>query len=224
MSDEVFRIAITAAVALGCIAFVVQAAVALALYRTARKMQQKIDELVDTVEPVVTKFGPVVDKLGPIIDNAAPVLERIGPMMDTTGRVMDQIGAVAQRAAPAVDTARVALTTANRILEEARPHIAEVSGEVAGIARSGREQVERIGGLLHEATDIARTRLEQIDQSVESTVQQIGHVGDTVKHAVMRPVREVNGLAAGISAAVSALVKGRKSSVDNATQDEEMFI
>jgi hypothetical protein len=41
----------------------------------------------------------------------------------------------------------------------------------------------------------------------------------------MRPVREVNGIAAGISAAVSTLVRGQhKSSVDSATQDEEMFI
>ncbi len=55
-------------------------------------------------------------------------------------------------------------------------------------------------------------------------MEQIGQVGDAVKRAAMRPVREVNGLAAGISAAVSLLVKGRKSSVDSATQDEEMFI
>ena len=49
-------------------------------------------------------------------------------------------------------------------------------------------------------------------------------VGDAVKRAVMRPVREANGLAAGISAAVSTLVRGQKSSVASATQDEEMFI
>jgi hypothetical protein len=60
---------------------------------------------------------------------------------------------------------------------------------------------------------------------VESTVEQVEHVGDSVKRAVLRPVREVNGLAAGISAVVSTLVRGaRKSSVDSATQDEEMFI
>ena len=46
-----------------------------------------------------------------------------------------------------------------------------------------------------------------------------------MKRAVLRPVREVNGLAAGISAAVSTLVKGtRQSFVDAAVQDEEMFI
>jgi hypothetical protein len=39
----------------------------------------------------------------------------------------------------------------------------------------------------------------------------------------MRPVREVNGVAAGISAAMTALTR-KKSAVDSATQDEEMFI
>ena len=68
-------------------------------------------------------------------------------------------------------------------------------------------------------------RLEQIDHAVEATVKQIENVSGTVKSAVLRPVREVDGIAAGISAKVSTLGRGRrKSSVDSATQDEEMFI
>jgi hypothetical protein len=55
-------------------------------------------------------------------------------------------------------------------------------------------------------------------------VEQAGQVGENVKRAVMRPVREVNGLAAGVSAVISTLVRGRKYPVDAATQDEEMFI
>jgi len=85
--------------------------------------------------------------------------------------------------------------------------------------------VDRLGNVLTEATGRARTRLEQIDETVQSTVEQVEQVGESVKRAVSRPVREVNGIAAGISAAMSTLVKGpRKSSVDAATQDEEMFI
>jgi hypothetical protein len=84
--------------------------------------------------------------------------------------------------------------------------------------------MERIGEVVQDATARAHDRIEQIDQSVDHTVEQIGQAGDAVKRAAMRPVREVNGLAAGITAAVSSLVKGRKSPVDSATQDEEMFI
>jgi methyl-accepting chemotaxis protein len=113
----------------------------------------------------------------------------------------------------------------NRIVRDVQPQIAEISTETVAIARSGREQVERLGDLLNDAGDRARTRLEQIDHAVESTVEHVEQVSGAIKRAVTRPVREVNGLAAGISAVVSTLVRGaRKSSVDSATQDEEMFI
>src|ERR1035437_1982396 len=224
MSDQVFRIVVASGVFLACIAFLVQAMVALAFYRTARKMHEKVDEIADTVEPVIHKIGPLVDKLVPIIDTISPIMERIGPMMEKTGEVMDQVAPVVQKVGVVVDNVRLTVATTNQILEDTRTRISEVSTEVAGIARSGREQVERVGALLHDASDRARHRLEQIDQSVESTVNQVGQVGDAMKRAVLRPVREVNGGAAGIPAAVSSLVKGRKFSVDAATLDEEMFI
>src|SRR5260370_1354838 len=94
-----------------------------------------------------------------------------------------------------------------------------IQGKVEPLPAKGQS----LGELLHEGAERARHRLEQIDSTVESTVEQVEHVGETVKRAVMRPVKEVNGLAAGISAAVATLVKKpRKSSVDSATQDEEM--
>jgi hypothetical protein len=132
---------------------------------------------------------------------------------------------VVEQAGPVVESARQVLATANEVATDIRPRISEVSEEAVAIARSGRQQVDRFGALLNDASGRARSRMQQIDHSVESTVDQVGQVGDAMKRAVMRPVREANGIAAGISAAVATLVKGtRKSSVDSATQDEEMFI
>ena len=131
-----------------------------------------------------------------------------------------------QRAGEIAVSASQVVATANDVMVDARPQLKDMSVEAAAIVRTGREQVERLGELIQDAGDVARNRIEQIDHAVTSTVDQVEHVGETVKTAVMRPVREVNGLAAGISAAVSTLVRGqqRKSSVDAATQDEEMFI
>jgi methyl-accepting chemotaxis protein len=202
---------VTAAVALASIAFVVQAMAMFALYRVARRMQQKVGPLADQAEPVIGKLGPMISEIG-------LAAQRFGPMID-------KVGLAAGKVAPVADRVESVLATANRIMEENRPRISELSGEAVEIVRSGREQVERIGELLHDAGDCARARLEQIDQAVENTVEQVGQVGDAVKRAVLRPVREVNGLAAGISAAVATLVHhSRKPSVDQATQDEEMFI
>ena len=211
MTEDTFRMVVTAAVALASIAFVVQAMAMFALYRVARRMQQKVGPLADQAEPVIGKLGPMISEIG-------LAAQRCGPMID-------KVGLAAGKVAPVADRVESVLATANRIMEENRPRISELSGEAVEIVRSGREQVERIGELLHDAGDCARARLEQIDQAVENTVEQVGQVGDAVKRAVLRPVREVNGLAAGISAAVATLVHhSRKPSVDQATQDEEMFI
>jgi methyl-accepting chemotaxis protein len=211
VTEDTFRIVVAAAVALVCLAFVAQAVATFALYRVARRMQQKVGPLADRADPVIGKLGPMIDKIGLAAGSVGPVAGRIGVLADKMVPVADEAGMV--------------LATANRIVEEARPRIAELSGEAVDIARSARQQVERLGELLHDAGDRARTRLEQIDQAVDSTVEQVGQVGDAMKRAVLRPVREANGLAAGISAAVSTLVRhSRKPSVDQATQDEEMFI
>jgi len=221
------------------IVFVVQAVVAIAFYRTARKTQAKVEELVDAVAPVLSKIGPVMEKMSPVIDEVGPVIERIAPLMDKTGEAIERLGPVIERTGevvksvrlvveqtgPVVENARLVLASANQVVGDFRPRISQVSDEAVAIARASRQQVDRIGALLTDASGRARARLDQIDHSVENTVEQVGQVGDAMKRAVLRPVREANGLAAGISAAVSTLVKGpRKSSVDGATQDEEMFI
>src|SRR5689334_14701422 len=197
MPDDIFRIVITVAVALACLAFLVQAGVAIALYRVASRMQKKIFPLVDRADALVKQAAPIVAKAGPVID----------------------------RAGPAIDSARGILTKTETIIEEVRPRITEISAEAVAIAKSSRRQVERVGELLEDAGSRAKERLEQIDHSVDNTVEHLEQAGDVMRRAVLRPVREVNGLAAGISAAVSTLVHGsRKSSVASATQDEEMFI
>ncbi|HJT90123.1 MAG TPA: hypothetical protein VJ732_19765 [Bryobacteraceae bacterium] len=197
MSEDVFRIIVTVAVILACIAFIVQAVVALAIYGVARKLQAKISPLVEKLEAVAAKATPAIEKLGPVVEKTGPAVEK----------------------------ATAILTTTHQILEENRPRIAAISKEALVITESGRQQVERLGNLLNDAGERARARLAQIDETVDSTVNQVEHVGESMKRAVMKPVREVNGVAAAISAVVGTLVHGsRRSSVDHATQDEEMFI
>jgi F0F1-type ATP synthase membrane subunit b/b' len=126
---------------------------------------------------------------------------------------------------PLVDRAEPILKTTQQILEENKPRIAEVSVEAVEIAKSARVQAERIGDLLADSAERAKARLAQIDRTVDETVEQVEQVGDAVKSAVLKPVKEVNGLMAGLKAAVSTLAAGsRRPSVDHVTQDEEMFI
>lgn len=211
MPDDLFRLVVAIGVILSCIAFLVQAFMTIALYRIGRQVQQKLAPLIDRGDEAVAKAVPMIDRVGPLLDNAALVIHKAGPLVD--------------QAKGTVERATHVVASAGHTLDELRPRVVEISSDCAAIAKSGREQVERLGSLLNDVSDRARERIDQIDRSVDNTVEQVEQVGEAVKRAALRPVREVNGLAAGISAAFSTLVHGtRRSSVDHATQDEEMFI
>jgi methyl-accepting chemotaxis protein len=225
MAEDTFRIVVTVAVALAAFAFVVQAAVVFAIYHASRKMQQKTARFIDEIEPVIQRAAPTLDRIGPVMDKIGPVVDRVGPMLDKAGPALERIGPMADKFGVLAERAAAMAASATRLVDEARPRVVQISNETATLVRTGREQVQHVGEVLHDAADRARTRLEQIDNAVESTVEQVENVSGAMKRAMLRPVKEVNGVARGISAAVAALVRGqRRSSVDEATQDEEMFI
>jgi|SRR5580658_9410773 ABC-type transporter Mla subunit MlaD len=117
------------------------------------------------------------------------------------------------------------LTTSGAMLAENRPRIAEITAETLVAAKTARQQAERIGGLIDDASGRVKARMAQIDQTVDHTVEQVESATDAVKNAVMKPVKEVNGIVAGVKAALNTYAQGgNRNSPEHATQDEEMFI
>jgi ABC-type transporter Mla subunit MlaD len=231
MSDGVFRWIVSAGVLLVAAVFVVQALTAVAISRALRLMQGKIAGFLASAEPAVARLDPMIERATVLMDTATPqikiagaTIEKAGPVLERARVTIDKAAAAIDRAGPLIDQAKTTLANANLAIEENRPKVSEITEQVAGIARTSREQVDRLGALVEDAGDRARARLAQIDDTVTDAVEQVGEVGNALKRAAMRPVREANGVAAGISAAVSTFVKGRKYPPDMATQDEEMFI
>lgn len=142
------------------------------------------------------------------------------------GREAQKAGKEAQtRLAPLVDRFEAILTTSGKMLDENRPRIADITAETLVLAKSVRQQAERIGELLDDANQRAKVRIAQIDQTVGNTVERVEHAGEAVKSAVMKPVKEVNGIVAGVKAALNTYAQGgNRNSPEHATQDEEMFI
>jgi ABC-type transporter Mla subunit MlaD len=142
------------------------------------------------------------------------------------GKEAQKAGKEAQhRLGPLVDRFEAILTTSSKILEENRPRIADITTETLAVARTARQQAERIGELMDDASGRAKVRIAQIDQTVGHTVEQVEHAGEAVKSAVMKPVKEVNGIVAGVKAALNTYAQGgNRNSPEHATQDEEMFI
>jgi hypothetical protein len=176
MDEATFRIVVTVAVALACIAFLVQAGVALALFKIARALQAKVNTVTESVAP--------------IIDNTKQIVAENRP--------------------------KVAEITQN---------VVAISGNAAEISRSARDQVARIGDVVRDSSHRAKVRVAQLDDSIDSGIDKAGQAGAAIKTAAMKPVVQAHGVIAAVRAALAAYSNGhRRSSVEHATQDEEMFI
>jgi uncharacterized protein YoxC len=140
---------------------------------------------------------------------------------------------------------RSVLSRAETILDDNRKNVAEISAkasEIAGKASdlvtkanefaakandlmdSGKAQMVKIDALVSDATTRARVQLERTEMVVEDTVGRVHQTVTAVHNGVLRPVREIQGLTAGVRAAMQHYMRGGRPTVADATHDDEMFI
>jgi uncharacterized protein YoxC len=123
-----------------------------------------------------------------------------------------------------IDRAEPILDSARRVVEDTAPKFATVTTDATEVIRLSREQTERLSELVKDFSERAKVQVARIDGTIDHSIEKFEAATDAVKGAVLRPVREFNGIFSGIKTAVTVYASGRRSSVDHATQDEEMFI
>jgi len=130
------------------------------------------------------------------------------------------------------------LTKAESTLDENRRNILDVTTKATELAAKaneigaravemmdlGKAQLQKLDLVVTEATDRARVQLERAELVVDDTLGRVNQTVTAVHNGVLRPVREVQGIAAGVRAALDHLMRGGRPSVADATHDDEMFI
>ncbi len=132
--------------------------------------------------------------------------------------------AMQEKLLPIIDATGPLVKTLRVFADENLPKVSQMTTDAAEIVKSLHAQVDRLSEVVKDVTDRARAQVARIDGAVDLTVDQVQHATASVKDAVLRPVRQVDGIMQGIRAAVGVMAQGRRESVDHATQDEEMFI
>jgi methyl-accepting chemotaxis protein len=100
----------------------------------------------------------------------------------------------------------------------------EIADNAKNISDVARDQAHRFAEVGRDVADRTKAQVARVDAAVDETVDQVQYAGTNVKEAVLKPVREASGVLAGVKAAVSTYVQGRRPTVNHITQDEEMFI
>ncbi len=120
---------------------------------------------------------------------------------------------------------------AQATLAEAKTTMTETLVEVRGVTERLRTvldlvevQVQGIDSARKELSTHLKVQGERLELVVDDILGRTQEVVGVVHGSVLKPVREVTGMVAGVKAALQSLLTGRRPTVDRATQDDEMFI
>ncbi len=141
-----------------------------------------------------------------------------------TARIYRTVREMQQQVSPLIPQAEATLESARRTLAESQAQMKEISTRAIAILDSTRTQLARVEEVVLDASARAKNQLERTEMVVEDTVTRVHETVAALHNGVLKPIKEVNGLAAGVRAGVLHLLKGQRPNVDRATQDEEMFI
>ena len=114
--------------------------------------------------------------------------------------------------------------TSRTAVEDGRRMIGEVTEKTNDILEVTRRQLARIDELLEDAAARARVQLDRAEIVLDDTMNRAQETVALVHSGIMKPLREIQGVAAGVRTAVEFLMRGRKPDPAHATADEEMFI
>ena len=110
------------------------------------------------------------------------------------------------------------------LVDDTRVRIGEIATRTNQILDIAKEQMETVEELLEDASLRTRRQLQNAEVVVEDALARAQETVALVHKGVLAPIRGLNGVAAGVRAAMQFLMRGTRPSPDQVNVDEEMFI
>jgi hypothetical protein len=99
------------------------------------------------------------------------------------------------------------------------------SANLVEIGVAAREQFRHVEAMVTATGEALNVQLERFDRVSQDIIGRVHETADIVQDSVVRPAREVAAFAKGLSRGFgSFLFRKTRSTVDQARQDEELFI
>jgi hypothetical protein len=114
--------------------------------------------------------------------------------------------------------------TSRRSVDRAEGHIASIGASSVAILEVTKQQLVKVDELLSDASTRAKVQMERAEMVMDDTMTRVQETVSVVQRGVLRPVREVHSILAGVRTALAHLSRGARPTVDHVTSDEEMFI
>jgi hypothetical protein len=99
------------------------------------------------------------------------------------------------------------------------------SANLVEIGLAARDQFRRVEAMVTDTGEALNVQLDRFDRVSQNVIDRINETAEIVQDSVVRPAREIAAVAKGLTRGFGAFFFGRsRSTVDQARQDEELFI
>jgi ElaB/YqjD/DUF883 family membrane-anchored ribosome-binding protein len=132
--------------------------------------------------------------------------------------------AMESKVVPLMPKVESLVETTRSTVEQSRKQIVDITGKANDILDSTKRQLAKIEDVVNDGTSRAKVQMERVEMVLDDTMSRAHETVAVLHNGIMRPLREINGIAVGIKTAFEFLARGTRPSVAQATSDEEMFI
>jgi phage-related protein len=128
------------------------------------------------------------------------------------------------RLLPVVDAITPVIGRIHLFVDENAPRFSQIATVASQAVKSLLEKVNRFAEVAKDLTARVRANVARIDGAVDQTMAQVQQAVDVLKQAINPPVKQVEAIIHGIRAVLSVVAHRQREPVDDASQDEEMFL
>jgi len=132
--------------------------------------------------------------------------------------------ALQEKAVPLVPKMDALVESSRVAIDDSRRQIHEITAKTSDILDVTRKQLARVDEVLEDASGRARVQFDRAEMVLDDAMIRTQETVALVHSGIMKPLREIQGVTAGVRAALNFLMRGRHNGPVHATADEEMFI
>ena len=132
--------------------------------------------------------------------------------------------AMQEKIVPLVPKVEGLIAAATTTVDTSRRQIVDITTKANEILDSTKRQLAKVEEVVTDASGRAKVQMDRVELVLDDTMTRAHETVATVHNGIMRPIREINGIALGIKTAFSHIARGGRPSVAEATSDDEMFI
>ncbi len=206
------------------------------LYFVSKQLQATVDEnlkrlqtrtdplLVDVhqnLQLLQTRGEPILAEVQKLAAAAQPIMANVNEILASSKPILAEAYVAVQLAK---ETAALTKEAAQTIKTESESCMAAIKATTLEISKLTQEEAENVRSLVTSVRERTDLQVQKVDQMVTRTTERLDKTAEMVQTGVLKPVGEIAAVLAATQTFLRVMFAQERKQIDEAYQDEEMFI